>query len=124
LRILQDEGLVERVRGVIGPYLAERWRGLAEHPLVGEARMVGLMGGLELTPDKAKRARFARPGEIGVACRDAAYRLGLILRATGDCMLVAPPFVLSEAEADELVARTRGALDAALDVAVSRGWMA
>ena len=123
LRILQREGLVERVRTGIGPYLAQRWLALAEHPLVGEARMVGLMGALELTPDKAARARFPKAGEAGTVCRDIAYRVGLILRATGDCMLAAPPFVLSEAEADMLVAHTREALDGTLDEMRRRGWM-
>ena len=123
LGIIQREGLVERVRDQIGPYLKQRWMALADHPLVGEARMVGLIGGLELTPDKAARARFPKTGEIAVFCRDTAYRNGLILRATGDCMLVSPPFVLSEDEADILVARTRHALDAAHQEARRRGWM-
>ncbi len=123
LGILQREGLVERVRDGIGPYLARQWLALAEHPLVGEARMVGLMGALELTPDKAARARFPKAGEAGTVCRDTAYRAGLILRATGDCMLAAPPFVLSEAEADTLVARTRQALDGTLEEMRRRGWM-
>ena len=123
LQILQRERLVERVRAVIGPYLAQRWRALAEHPLVGEARMVGLMGALELSPDKARRARFPKQGEIGTFCRDVAYGAGLILRATGDCMLAAPPFVLSESEADTLIERTRHALDAAYEEAQRRGWM-
>ena len=111
ISILQREDLVASVRNRIGPYLARGWLGLGDHPLVGEARMVGLIGALELSPDKSTRARFARVGEAGTMCRDAAYRAGLVLRATGDCMLVAPPFVLSEAEADLVVARTREALD-------------
>ncbi len=123
LGIIRRENLVERVRDTIGPYLAARWHALASHPLVGEARIVGMMGGLELTPDKAQRARFPKAGEMGVVCRDIAYRAGLILRATGDCMLIAPPFVLSEAEADTLVERTRHALDGALEEARRRGWM-
>jgi putrescine aminotransferase len=112
LGIMRRENLVPRVHDVIGPYLAARWMALADHPLVGEARMVGLIGALELTPDKAARGRFPKPGEVGTYCRDAAYREGLILRATGDCMLIAPPFVITEAEADMLVERTRRALDA------------
>jgi putrescine aminotransferase len=115
LDILQREGLVERVRHVIGPYLAAGWHRLADHPLVGEARIVGLIGGLELTPDKVMRARFAKPGEVGALCRDHAYRAGLVLRATLDCMLIAPPFILTEGEADLLLARTRAALDATLE---------
>jgi putrescine aminotransferase len=122
LTILRRENLVERVRDVIGPYLKQRWMALADHPLVGEARILGLIGGLELTPDKATRAKFPKPGEIGVVCRDAAYREGLVLRATGDCMLIAPPFILSESEADTLVERARRALDATWDDVRRRGW--
>ena len=85
--------------------------------------MVGLIGGLELTPDKATRASFPKSGEAGVICRDIAYRAGLVLRATGDCMLVAPPFVLSEAEADLLLDRTRHALDGTLEALRGRGWI-
>lgn len=123
LDILQGEGLVDRVKHQIGPYLTRAWTGLADHPLVGEARMVGLIGGLELTPDKANRARFPKIGEAGTLCRDLAYQEGLILRATGDCMLVAPPFVLSEGEADQLVARTRTALDRLVPILQDRGWL-
>jgi putrescine aminotransferase len=113
LRIMREEKLVERVRDVIGPVLARGWLGLADHPLVGEARMIGLIGALELTPDKATRAKFPKIGDVGTMVRDFAYEAGLILRATGDCMLVAPPFVLSEAEAGQIVERTRHALDRA-----------
>jgi putrescine aminotransferase len=123
LGIIRREGLVERVRDAIGPYLATRWKALSAHPLVGEARLVGLIGALELTPDKTLRARFSKPGVIGTFCRDSAYRAGLVLRATDDCMLIAPPFVLSEAEADMLVERTKGALDEALKEAIRLGWM-
>ena len=123
IRILREEKLVERVKTSIGPYLASKWKALAAHPLVGEARMVGLIGALELTPNKATRARFPKPGDAGTLCRDFAYREGLILRATGDCMLVAPPFVLSEAEADTLVARTQSALDQLVAVLHAKGWV-
>jgi putrescine aminotransferase len=123
LGIMRRERLVERVHDVIGPYLASRWMALAAHPLVGEARLVGLIGALELSPDKVARARFPKPGEMGTYCRDCAYREGLVLRATGDCMLIAPPFVLSEQEADSLVERTRRALDATLAEAQRRQWM-
>ena len=111
IELMRREKLVERVRDGIGPYLRERWLALAGHPLVGEARMVGLLGALELTPDKATRARFPKVGDVGVICRDHAYADGLVLRATGDTMLAAPPFILSEEEADTLVEITRRALD-------------
>ena len=46
IRLIQEQGLVDRVKNDIGPYLQERWQKLAEHPLVGEVRMVGLIGAL------------------------------------------------------------------------------
>ena len=112
IEILRRERLVERVADDIGPYLARQWRALAGHALVGEARMVGLIGALELTPDKVGRGRFADPGRVGAACRDIAYERGLVLRATGDTLLIAPPFILSHAEADALIALTVDAIDA------------
>jgi putrescine aminotransferase len=123
LNILQGEHLVDRVRDDTGPYLQQKWKALADHPLVGEARMVGLLGGLELTPDKAARTRFPKYDEVGSICRDFAYQRGLILRATGSCMLAAPPFVLSEAEADQLISITAEALDATKTELEKRGWL-
>jgi putrescine aminotransferase len=123
LNIIVREGLVERVRDDIGPYLKERWMGLANHRLVGEARMVGLLGGLELTPDKAARAQFAKFDEVGSMCRDYAYERGLILRATGSTMLTAPPYILSEGEADLLVETARHALDDTVVELERRGWL-
>ncbi len=123
LRIIIDENLVERVRDEIGPCLKQRWCALTDHRLVGEARMVGLLGGLELTPNRATRAKFAKFDDVGSLCRDFAYRRGLILRATGSTMLTAPPYVLSESEADQLVAITRAALDDTAEELVRRGWL-
>ena len=65
IRILQEERIVERCRDDIGPYLAERWRQLGEHPLVGEARILGMVGALELVPDKRRRAYFPDRGRVG-----------------------------------------------------------
>jgi putrescine aminotransferase len=85
--------------------------------------MVGLLGGLELTPDKAARTRFAKFDEVGSLCRDFAYQRGLILRATGSCMLAAPPFILSESEADRLISITAEALDETNAELKHRGWL-
>lgn len=123
LKILKAEQLVERVAGDIGPYLRERWLKLGEHPLVGEARMTGLMGALELVPAKPSHARFPEKANIGLICRDHSFRNGLIMRAVGDTMVIAPPFVLSHDEADQLVAIAARTLDMTLADARSMGLM-
>lgn len=112
LRILDEEGIVERVEKDIGPYLQARWKALGEHPLVGEARMVGLIGALELVPAKPSRTeKFAPVGQVGTLCRDISFRNGLVMRAVRDSMIIAPPLVLSHEEADQLVAIARRTLD-------------
>ncbi|TVQ54160.1 MAG: aspartate aminotransferase family protein [Rhodobacteraceae bacterium] len=115
LRIMQEEKLPERVATDIGPYLAERWLKLGDHPLVGEARMKGLLGALELVADKTTNARFPNSGTAGMRCRDLSVEHGLVMRAVGDTMIISPPLILSHAEADELVDRARRALDALAD---------
>jgi putrescine aminotransferase len=112
LRIIEDEGLVERVRTDIGPYLQDRWLALGEHPLVGEARMTGLIGALELVPAKPSRTeKFAPTGQVGTLCRDISFSNGLIMRAVRDSMIISPPLVITHEEADELVALARKTLD-------------
>jgi putrescine aminotransferase len=112
LRIIQDEGVVEHVRDVAHPYLAERWAALADHPLVGETKLVGLMGSLVLTPDKAKRAKFAgEEGAVGYRARERCFANNLIMRAVGERMIIAPPLVITPDEIDVLVDRATKSLD-------------
>jgi putrescine aminotransferase len=111
LNILKREKLVERVRDDIGPYLQKKWHTLAEHPLVGETRMVGLMGALELVKSKSPITKFSSDQGIGVICRDILVNNGLVMRAVGDTIVVAPPLVLTHAEADELIDKAWKCLD-------------
>jgi putrescine aminotransferase len=102
IRILQDENILQTCRNETGPYLAERWRALGEHPLVGEARIAGMVGALELVPDKRVRRFFEDRGKVGALCRTMALKNGLILRATYDSMLLSPPLTINRTEIDEL----------------------
>jgi putrescine aminotransferase len=111
LGLLRDERLVERTRLETGPYLAGKWRELAQHPLVGEARSVGLIGALELVRDKATRTFFDKRGEVGTICRDFCFRNGLIMRATRDTMIVSPPLVITREQIDELAEKAWRCLD-------------
>jgi len=111
IRILQREGLIDRVRNDIGPYLQERWRKLGDHPLVGETRMVGLMGALELVANKATLERFDEDKGVGTICRDFLVNNGLVMRAVGDTIVVAPPLILTHEQADELIEKAWKCLD-------------
>jgi len=111
LRILREEKIVERVKAETAPYLQKRLRELADHPLVGEVRGVGLLGALELVQDKASRQRFPGAVGVGMICRGHCFNNGLIMRAVGDTMIIAPPLVISPAEIDELISKARHCLD-------------
>ncbi len=111
IRIIRDEGLVERVRDDTGPYLQRRWRELEAHPLVGEARGIGFIGALELVRDKGTRQRFDPLGEVGTLCRDFCFANGLVMRAVWDTLIISPPLVMTHAEIDELIDLARRCLD-------------
>ena len=117
IRIMREERLVERTRNDIGPYLQQKWHTLAEHPLVGETRMVGLMGALELVRDSDTLERYAEDDGVGTICRDFLVENGLVMRAVGDTIVVAPPLTLSHEEADELVDKAWRCLDLTRDAA-------
>ncbi len=111
LQILEAEGVIERVRDDLGPYLARRWASLADHPIVGEARSLGLIGALELVADKASGTRFPKRFAAGNLCRDLCYDAGLVMRSVGDTMIISPPLVITREQIDELVTLAREALD-------------
>ncbi|GEK71646.1 MULTISPECIES: aspartate aminotransferase family protein [Halomonas] len=111
LELLEAEGVVDRVRDDLGPYLARRWAELGEHPIVGEARSLGLMGALELVADKASGTRFDKSLGAGNLCRDLCFEAGLVMRSVGDTMIISPPLVITRDEIDELVRLARQALD-------------
>ncbi len=114
LKVMRDERLVERVQNTVIPAFASRWQKLAELPLVGEARSVGLIGGLELVRDKASRQRYSKDLKVGERCRDLCIGNGLVMRAVGDTMIVAPPYVITEAQLDELLEKAWRSLDMTL----------
>jgi putrescine aminotransferase len=116
--------LVDHVRDDVGPYLAAQFEGLALHPLVGEAQTCGLMGALQLVKDKARGTAFAPDLEVGMLCRGHCFANGLIMRAVGDRMIIAPPLVTTRAQIDEMLALIRRCLDLTLSDARRHGWVA
>jgi putrescine aminotransferase len=123
LEIFRRERVVERVREEIAPYLAQRWKELVAHPLVGEARSVGLLAAIELVPDKRVRRFFEPRGEVGLRMRDNCTRNGLVMRATRDTLFIAPPLVISRSEIDELLSKVVRSLDETATQARAEGWL-
>jgi len=98
------------------PKFQARLQALGQHPLVGEARGVGLIGGVELVADKTSKRSFLPQQGIGAGAVRFAEREGLILRSVpGDVLTLSPPLVISAAEIDELFERLTRALDKTLD---------
>ena len=111
LRIYEDDGIVDRVRAV-GPHLQAGLRALADHPLVGDARGIGLIGALELVADKQTNAAFPVERMVGPTAVAHCQRHGLILRnLPGDIVAVCPPMIITTGEIDQLLERLRAALD-------------
>jgi L-2,4-diaminobutyrate transaminase len=126
LDIIEREGLVMAARAN-GEYFQRRLREeFATHALVAEARGVGLLAALEFAPARTKESRFAP--ELGVGARVAAACLehGLVARAMphGDILGFAPPLVITRPEIDELLERTRRAVDQVTEVLRREGRLA
>ena len=126
LLIMEEENIVGHVRDVIGPHMAEKWQALTDHPMVGEAKIVGMMGSIALTPHKESRARFASdPGTVGYITRERCFANNLVMRHVGDRMIISPPLVMQPEEADILIERAWKSLDEAMAQVKEQGlWVA
>ena len=111
-----------RVRG-LAPRFAAHLDRLAGHPLVGEARHLGLVGGLEVAPLKSK-AGFAAPGKVGARFAQELMDRGVIARAIGDTLAFCPPMTITGEEIDEMFAPVEAALDATEAWATAEGHLA
>jgi 4-aminobutyrate--pyruvate transaminase len=123
LRIYQERDLVGMV-GKVSPRFMSRLRAFASHPLVGEARGVGLIGALQLVKDKANRVSCAPEDGVGAVVQASALKHGLIVRATPEAVYFCPPLIISEAEIDQMFDATAAALDDALAHADQKGLLA
>jgi putrescine aminotransferase len=103
LQIMAKERLVERVAEDIGAYFAAALNRIKAHPLIGEARSLGLIGALEIVSRKGTNERFGgKEGTAGPMVRDACIRNGLMVRAIRDTIVMCPPLVITHAEVDRL----------------------
>jgi 4-aminobutyrate---pyruvate transaminase len=110
LKLYEERSILDHVRSV-APRFQERLRRLGTHSLVGEARGIGLVGGLELVRDKASREPFDPGLGVGRLAADMAEQEGLIVRPLADTLAVCPPLTISIGEIDALFDRLGAALD-------------
>ena len=123
LDIMEREQLPHRVRTDIGPYLASKFAELNDHPLVGAAETCGFVAGLVLVKNKATRARFDASLGVGMVCRGHCFGNGLIMRAVGDRMIIAPPLTMTHAQVDEMVVLIKLCLDLTWRDVRNNGWL-
>jgi len=111
IRIITEEGVIDHVREVSRPF----WKRLAalqaSHPIVGEARGMGLMAALEIVGDKAAKTAFPSALRVGERIVAAARRKGLIIRPLGSAVVLAPPFIATAAQLDDMLNIVEQVLD-------------
>ncbi|KAB1074735.1 aminotransferase [Methylobacterium planeticum] len=111
LEIYRRDRIVEGVAGK-APLFQARLAQLRGHPLVGEARGLGLIGGIEIVADRASKAQFDPKAGVAARCVAFAQAEGLIVRfLAGDRIAVCPPLVIQPDEIDTLFDRLARALD-------------
>ncbi len=110
IEIYQKRDILGHVRALM-PLFERRMNALTDHPLVGEARVAGLMGGVELVADKTTRRPF--DPKMGVAAKVSTFveKRGAILRPIGDTVAICPPMIIREDELNALFDKLEAALD-------------
>ncbi|WP_116368220.1 aspartate aminotransferase family protein [Parahaliea mediterranea] len=111
LKILRESNIIETAASEVAPHFQRRLREFEGHPIVGQVRGEGMFAALELVKDKGSRERLAPESAGAVYCRDRANSNGLMVRQTGDAMIMAPPLVCSTGEIDILIEKLGMALD-------------
>jgi len=110
LKIYEERDIVGHVR-TVAPALQDGLKALLDHPLVGEARGVGLVGALDLVADNGTHAPFAPTQGVGAYTIKRMQEHGVIGRAMGDTVAFSPPLIITKAEIEDMLARTTRALD-------------
>lgn len=118
-RVYLDRGIKDHVNAV-SPKFLNRLNGLADHPLVGETRGIGLIGGVELVRDKARHENFAAAAKVGQWANDRAAHHGLIVRPLrNDTIAFCPPLIIDEGQIDDMFDAFERALDDTVAYAAS-----
>ena len=112
LKILKEGNVIADAAANIAPHFQARLQQLVDHRIVGQVRGRGMFAAVELVKDKATREKLAPESGGALFCRNTANELGLMVRQTGNAMIIAPPLICNTAEIDSLVDMLVQALDA------------
>lgn len=123
IELMEREQVLKNVRGDVGAYFATCFTELNTHPLVVQAETCGFMAGLVLVKDKNSMQSFAPEVSVGMVCRRHCFEQGVIMRAVGARMIIAPPLIMTMPQIDEVMALIRRALDLTLQELQAQGWM-
>ncbi|QRM57332.1 aspartate aminotransferase family protein [Sinorhizobium sp. BG8] len=110
LNIIEERQIVTHAAAV-GERLQAGLRELQAHPLVGEARGVGLIAAIELVTNKETKEGLEQPGQLGALANAKLQEAGVISRNMGDALAFCPPLIITETQVDELLAGLRKGLD-------------
>ena len=97
--IIQKENLFERSKEM-SPYFLDGLFSLKDLDIIIDIRGHGMMGGIDIRFDE-------RPGKAGYICFQKLFEAGLSLKATGDCLILAPPFICEKSHIDEIIEKLR-----------------
>jgi 4-aminobutyrate--pyruvate transaminase len=110
LQIYEQDDILGKVAEV-APYFAARLHALGSHPLVGQARAIGLIGALELMADPVQKVPFDPALAVGARTVQECLQRGVILRPVGDTITFCPPLIITKSEIDLLFDAVTEALD-------------
>ena len=97
--IFEKEDIFNRVKE-LSPYFQKGLFSLKDLEAVDNIRGYGMMGGIDMKLDK-------KPGAAGFACFKHCYEAGVNFKATGDCLIIAPPFISEKKHIDEIIDKLR-----------------
>ena len=119
LQIYRERNIVDRVKN-LSPIFKAKLDSYMDKPIVGESRSIGLMGALELTPNKTPEP-FKEIGKVGAKMASELLKNGVMVRAIGDTIAFCPPMIITEEQIDELFDPVEEALNSTRDWAFSEG---
>jgi len=97
--IIEKENLIQRSKDM-SPYFLDGLFSLKDIDVITDIRGYGMLGGIDIRLDE-------RPGKAGYSCFKKLFEAGLSLKATGDCLIVAPPFICEKEHIDEIIEKLR-----------------